>query len=464
MLYRILRAFVGFALRVFYRLHLTEAAAARLAPERLAGPLIFVGNHPNGLVDPGLIFAVSPRQLTFLAKEPLFRMPVIGTLLRRLGALPVYRKQDDPGQMQKNEGSLTAAIEALQRGGAIALFPEGKSHSEPQLSELKTGCARIALRAAAGGGKAPAIVPIGFTYGEKHRFRSEVHVDLGEPIDVAPYAERFAAAAGNGDAEHAVARELTARIATGLREVTLNLDAWEDLPLIRTAEALYAVGTRSEPNQPERLRAFAKGLELLRDEQPMRFAALRHELLSLQRRLDLVEGRAGDLATRYSPGKVLRFALRNLAAVLFGVPLFLAGVALYWLPYQVPRLVLKARPVDLDLEATVKVLHLLVLAPLWWLLLSGAAFWLFGGPWGLAVALLSIPHALFTLTFFERRTAAWRDARVFFVLGLRQRLKAGLLAEGEQFATRVEALAEELGPRLSTTTSAPPAAMAGEPR
>ena len=42
---------------------------------------MLVGNHPNGLVDPALVFVITDRHVTFLAKEPLFRMPLIGRIL-----------------------------------------------------------------------------------------------------------------------------------------------------------------------------------------------------------------------------------------------------------------------------------------------------------------------------------------------------------------------------------------------
>ena len=66
-------------------------------------------------------------------------------------------------------------------GGAITIFPEGKSHSEPQLAALKTGAARIALKALAGGADV-TVVPVGLTYARKHRFRSEVCIEVGAPI------------------------------------------------------------------------------------------------------------------------------------------------------------------------------------------------------------------------------------------------------------------------------------------
>ncbi|MGZ3444554.1 MAG: 1-acyl-sn-glycerol-3-phosphate acyltransferase, partial [Myxococcaceae bacterium] len=77
--YGVVRRVVAFALRCFYRIE-------RAGPSLPDGPLVLVANHPNGLIDPGLMIAVSPRPLTLLAKEPIFHLPLLGALVRALGA------------------------------------------------------------------------------------------------------------------------------------------------------------------------------------------------------------------------------------------------------------------------------------------------------------------------------------------------------------------------------------------
>ena len=175
LVYGVVRGVLSSALRLFYRIE-------RAGPALPEGPLLLVGNHPNALVDPGLMIAVSSRPLTFLAKEPIFRMPVLGALVRALGALPVVRAQDDPSRMRENVEALGAAARGLAGGRAIALFPEGRSHSEPSLGALKTGAARLALQA----GVPVRLVPVGLTYAEKGRFRSAVRVEFGPALEVSP--------------------------------------------------------------------------------------------------------------------------------------------------------------------------------------------------------------------------------------------------------------------------------------
>lgn len=432
--YTFFRGLMSLALRLFFRLEPEVDPTASLA---VTGPVIFVGNHPNGLIDPALAFVMVKRPLTFLAKEPLFRMPVLGALLRALGALPVFRKQDGDGDTSKNEGTLNAAIDALVAGRAITLFPEGKSHSEPQLAELKTGCARIALEAVRRGG-AVKIVPMGFTYEAKNRFRSRVHVEVGAPLEVASFRE-----AEGGDA-HEAARRLTAAIAEALQAVTLNLEAWEDLPIVATAEALGALARGEEGGDPERLKAFARGMALLRTEQPQRFEELKAHVLAFHQRLGLV--RAHELTFHYHPVTVAWFVLRNILW-LFGFPLFALGMGLFWLPYLAPSWVATAMRATPDTESTVKLLSSMVFAPVWWALLVVVAF--FSGGWSLALWVFAAVPALALLTrwYFERRRRAVHDAKIFFTLGRRSTLKQRLLAEGQTLSSEILRLEAELGPR-----------------
>lgn len=432
MLYAFVRAVVGLAVRCFYRLRVN-------APHPIpSGPVMFVGNHPNALVDPALVFVITPRHVTFLAKAPLFRMPVIGWLLKGMGGLPVYRKQDDPSQMGKNTGTLEAASAALTRGGAITLFPEGRSHSEPALGEMKTGAARIALSA----GVKVSIVPVGLTYAEKHRFRSEVRIEIGEPLVVEPPP--------TDGASPEVVRALTARIGEALRRVTLNLAAWGDLPILQTGEAFLALARGDRAGDPERLRRFAKGLEILRAEQPDRVERVRQEVVALRRHLELLRVRPEDLPVRYHPLVVIRFGVRNLFALAVGLPLFICGVVCFGLPALFVRWA-ASRAKEADLVATVKLLGGIVFFPLWSCGLAGLAWYLAGPWWALAVLLGALPLALFSRYFYEHRSAALHDARIFFLLGNRKRLKARLLGMGEALAKELEQLADELGPRLEAS-------------
>ncbi|HYY57152.1 MAG TPA: lysophospholipid acyltransferase family protein, partial [Pyrinomonadaceae bacterium] len=203
---RILRAVLRLALRVFFRR--IEVAGLEHIPRR--EPVIFVLNHPNGLVDPVFILCLAPRRVSFLAKAPLFRMPVIGYLVRALDSLPVYRRQDEGEDPSRNRETFELSRALLKRGGTIAICPEGVSHNEPRLKPLKTGAARIALGAAsAGDGLTVRIVPAGLYYTSKTTFRSAALLYFGKPIEVEAVALDDA-----GEPSREEVRSLSKRIET----------------------------------------------------------------------------------------------------------------------------------------------------------------------------------------------------------------------------------------------------------
>src|SRR2546423_1519063 len=140
---RLIVAVLRFAMRIYFR-HV-EVVGLEHVPRK--SPVIFVLNHPNALVDPAFLLCLAPRRVSFLAKSPLFRMPILGYLVRALDCLPVYRQQDEGEDVSKNREMFVAARKLLSRGGTIGICPEGVSHDEPRLRPIKTGAARIALGA-----------------------------------------------------------------------------------------------------------------------------------------------------------------------------------------------------------------------------------------------------------------------------------------------------------------------------
>ena len=101
-----------------------------------------------------LLIATLDRPLRVLANAPLFRHPLIGPFLRLIGGLPVHRRKEAGDDPNKNAALFAATTAALRAGGAIAIFPEGRTQPEPALQEVRTGTARMLLAAAEGGAAA----------------------------------------------------------------------------------------------------------------------------------------------------------------------------------------------------------------------------------------------------------------------------------------------------------------------
>ena len=428
MLPRLITKLVGWAVAVFYDLE-------RTGPTLPPGPVLVTANHPNALVDPLVIFHTAGRPTRPLAKAPLFEQALVGTVLRGLGGLPVYRHQDEPELLHLNDRTFDGAIEALHAGGAVQIYPEGHSHSEPSLAPLRTGAARIALMAEARRDwkLGLRIQPVGLTYVRKHAFRGRAIAAFGEPFEVASMRADY-----ERDEREAV-RRLTTIIQERLERLTLNFEHPEDAELVDVAERLYArqkrlAGWREREPMVERLprlHRFADGLRWLRATDPERLASLSAEVRRYQRLLTLFGAREGDVPRRYRRGNVLAYAARQLFMLVLVLPVALAGMAIWFVPFMFTSYVAPRFRPKLDQVATYKVGAAVLAFPVWLFLLA-LVTWLLAGLRPALVALAILPVAgLAAIAWRDRQAEVVEDVRVFLRA---RRLPRGLDRLAEQSA------------------------------
>jgi 1-acyl-sn-glycerol-3-phosphate acyltransferase len=102
------------------------------------GGLLLVCNHLTDL-DPLLLGVLIPRQLHFMAKEELLRVPLLGGWLRRCGVFPIRRGEVD-------RAALKYAEDLLRAGRVVMIFPEGHRSTTAQLQEARAGAVMLASR------------------------------------------------------------------------------------------------------------------------------------------------------------------------------------------------------------------------------------------------------------------------------------------------------------------------------
>ena len=200
---------------------------------------LFVSNHVNGILDPILVFLTSACDISPVAKSTLWSVPVLRWLLGVVDSVRVVRRVDDP---TKQGGSNDAAFEEvaawLHRGGNILIFPEGTSHSQPHLVEIKTGAARMLRRACELGSKeALTMQSVAMEFDAREEARSRVLLIYGP---VRRVADLDTASDGFiGAATEMIRADLSERLVEGA--------TWEDRRAIGLAAEMLAneAGDRS---------------------------------------------------------------------------------------------------------------------------------------------------------------------------------------------------------------------------
>lgn len=172
--YRVFRAFFRFIYSFFFR---WRVIGAEHIPKE--GPVILCSNHISNW-DPPLLGSGIERQVHFMAKEELFRIPIVSFLITKWEAVPVKRGAGD-------RGAIRATLKLLEEGKIFGIFPEGKRSKTGKLGPGLTGVAMFAVKSEA------AVIPVAII-GPYRLFRP-VTIIYGKPIDLSAQRE------GKGNSE-----------------------------------------------------------------------------------------------------------------------------------------------------------------------------------------------------------------------------------------------------------------------
>ncbi|MCO4762158.1 MAG: 1-acyl-sn-glycerol-3-phosphate acyltransferase [Myxococcales bacterium] len=448
-----MRTFVEALCRLTLRIFFRRVDAVGLGNVPTDGPLVIVANHPNGLMDPLVLLTHSPRRVSFMSKEPLFRTPVVSLFVKALDCLPVYRKQDgaDTGA---NRRTMEAARALLGRGGAIGIFPEGISHDFPELQPLKTGAARMALAtqrliADSGDGPPLRIQPAGLFFEDKAIFRSEAVVVWGQPIDVP-----LVAIDADAEPSRADTHALNEQIAKHLRALTPNAaDADRVAQVARVARLLAAIEHHDEPSAlPARMGDRLELMQRLLSGHDRADVALPRRLQAILRRIDHHEsdlaywGLSADHAAQFPSGSVKRSLVGALAMMAALSPFALVGLLINYPAYRlIGWAAVRFANNEEDVISTMKTLGGLVLFPLSWLIAAGAVGWSLGS-WAGAMALVVGPMSAWAaLHWGEYGDAIGSAARSLVMMLRRGDRHAALLAEQRAIVDELMAIEAALG-------------------
>ena len=403
---RFLEKLFAFLTRSLYR----EVDVYSPVPLPSGEPQLNVANHFGGVSDALLLLGVLPDRPGIVARDVIWKVPVIGRLMNWVGAIPVH-KPEDHNSSTSNDEMFASCYDALGDKGNILIFPEGVTRNEPSIAPVKTGAARIAIGARAQGVAGIKIVPLGIHYEDKAALRSRVFINVGIPLDLDEMvAERAPAAAAVTASNRAAVDLLTDSIDVALRRAAPDFEDWNQAArLAKGAE----IALRSQLGDPAGDVPFA-----LRNRLANTLADLPDEHRS--RICSAVDDYRGDLesigatdATLHSRLRIGGFVRTLVWQVIVGcclLPFVAVGVAVNALPFLAVKAVgrLDVAP---SMQSTIKPVVATLAFGITWGLVIWRAIAAFGW-WAGVVAFVLLPVYLAAVVLFvERLTLMLRAYR-----------------------------------------------------
>ncbi|KAI8366522.1 hypothetical protein BD560DRAFT_372028 [Blakeslea trispora] len=213
-------------------------------PVPAEGPLLVAANHSNMVLDPIVLIATFPhsRACHFWALARFFRIPIVGSILKAAGVLPVDTKTHSNAKLFEH------TLQSLDQGAVVALFPEGTSYTAPNHLPFKDGISWASfeyltqLNQKESKRNSISIIPVGITYTNKNRWRSQMVVEYGEPIvKTIDDLKAFEL-----DPKKHV-KQLTDQIAKGVESSTINSPDWDTTHAAKQARFILFGDSKNVP-------------------------------------------------------------------------------------------------------------------------------------------------------------------------------------------------------------------------
>ena len=338
MIYSFLKNICKLALKVYFRkIHIE--GKYKIPNE---GPFLIVANHPSSFLDPiSIAINVKPK-ISFLAKGVMFKNKIVASILRGLNMVPVYRAQDDPKMVNKNTEVFKSCYKKLKDKGVIMIFPEGTSEMERRLRKIKTGAARIALGAEKDNdyNLNLKIVPVGLNYTKSSRFRSEVFVNFGEPINVSDYFDAYK------KDEIKTAKSLTEKIETDIRSLMIAVDKEENDELVERIESIYKTTLKAKTDEDKEVfkdlkssQAIVEAVSYFQKTNPATYDKMANKIDRYFLKLKRIKLSDKSLDKPIKKSAAITEMFKASIALILGFPLWLFGIITSYIPYKLPRFV-----------------------------------------------------------------------------------------------------------------------------
>ena len=369
-------------------------------------PVIFVPNHQNAFMDALILTSFEKKQLTFLMRASIFQSKLAAKACYSLNMLPVYRQMDGMENLDKNNEVFDNCMYLLENRRKITMYIEG-SHAIPRrLRPLKKGPIRIAfaLEEKHRFDFNTHIVPIGINYTDPHKFGGKVLINYAEPIPLAAHIETY--------------KTNPAKAINDVRNIIKH----------RLSDAIIDIQSEQYYHSIERLREIIGNHTNIKNKLSLqeRFYNDKRVIEIASKKLfhhnELAEETAQKIKDYFNGIKKLnlrdymldeKFSMNTPLIwlwMLTGIPFFIAGTVINFIPFFSPAWIAKKVVRDVAFKTSIEMsLGLFIFFFYYLFLFFALAFVLHSWLWSAAVCAAGIICAPLALNYFRKmkKLAAW---------------------------------------------------------
>jgi 1-acyl-sn-glycerol-3-phosphate acyltransferase len=334
--YSLFRPFVYISLNVYYKI---DVKGLQNIP--VNQPFVLAPNHSNGFVDPVLLPVFMNQKVRFFARGDVFKGKLAKWILNQMNTSPMYRMQEGYAEIKKNDKSFEECRQLLTSNKALLIFPEGLCVQQRRVQSLKKGLSRIVFQTleSIDYSKDILVIPVGLNFQEAPRFRSKVFVDVGKPISIKSFEEKFKA-----DKVRTI-NEFTKLLEEKMKETAHHINTVENDELVANMEEVCSyqllkeknLDSSSLVNQPIASAEIIEMVNVLDVKNPKAITTLK-DLLSKYVTL-LKENNLRDHLLREESINKMNFwnFLVEYFVIYLGMPFYFIGLVMNYPPYYLAK-------------------------------------------------------------------------------------------------------------------------------
>lgn len=407
--YAIIKQYNNFILRQFYKRFEVVGYEENMV---YGVPIIMAGNHQNALIDALNMVGATRinRQPTFITRSDVFGH-FMTPILYSWKMLPIYRERDNmplEERLKKNDEIFDITVRRLSLNESVLIFPEGNHNRKLRIRNLQKGFARMAFKAEEQNdfNLGTLVVPVGLNYSDHLKFQGDMLINIGEPIPVADYIEKYKE--NPGKALIAIRNDLR----TAMRKTVIDIRNDEYYDLIKNLIEMTAPELAREEHGPgftlSQQFQISKRIIAEMDQKIEREDA---DLPELKEHMQGYQQTLKDLKIRdhtvlNAPNSFVGQILQALL-LLMGLPLHLFGVLSNYLPYKLAEQLAVKNFKDDHFHTSIMMASSMIIYPLFAFINTGIVWGIFGD-WRIALGyLISIPFSGKFAIYYSEQVKKW---------------------------------------------------------